>query len=154
MLRIEDNTGKRWDKFIEICLEHVLEAIPNEDINGIEKIIILDECPDKDYYWAGGFYNAPHDDIPASIELYPSKIISAQPSFLPKTNFFKKYSIIKLFLHELGHHRYWTQEVEKREYMAERYAIKYLIKLYGKWVYFFDFLGSIDCIFRKNPSAK
>ena len=37
-----------------------------------------------------------------------------------------------------------------REIEAEKYMLLYLEKLYGKWVYFYDFMGMIDNIFRKK----
>ena len=67
MLKIEDKSSGGWRKFIEVCLKSVFSVIPEEDLEGIEKVIILDECADKEYCWVGGFYNATHDNEPASI---------------------------------------------------------------------------------------
>ena len=147
---LKDESSGNWGKFIEDCLNSVLKIIPENDLNGVEEILILDECPDGEYSWAGGFYNAKHDSTPASIELYPPKIIAGQPFFLPKTKFFKKYSIIKMFLHELGHHKYGISSLETREREAQEYMLSHLKKMYGNWIYFFDFLAKLDNFFRNN----
>jgi len=149
MLTIEDKSSKGWKELVELCLKSVLSVIPGEDLEGVKELLILDECPDKKFKWAGGFYNAAHDSMPASIELYPPKILEAQPFFVPKIIFFNKYSIIKMFLHELGHHKYGILDISTREKKADEYLLTYLTKLYGRWVYFFDFLGTIDRLIRK-----
>ena len=150
MLKIEDRTTKHYGKLVEDALQVVFSTLPEEDLKGIDKILLLDECEDEEFKWAGGFYSASHDAQPAYIELYPPKIIKAQPFFLPKVYFFNKYSIVKMFLHELGHNKYGIKDMREREIEDEKYMLLYLEKLYGKWVYFYDFMGMIDNIFRKK----
>lgn len=140
-LRIEDKTSEHFEKLIEDSLALVFLKIPKEDLQGIEKILLLDECPDKVFKRSGGFYCAAHDEAPAYIELYPQKIIEGIPFLLPKIRFFKKYSIVRMFLHELGHHNYWKEDMNKKEEEANKYMLSYLWKIYGAWNYFFNFMG-------------
>lgn len=149
ILKIEDRSSGKWGKFVEDCLKSIFIVVPEKDLDGIEKVLILDKCPDTEYSWAGGFYNARHGAMPASIELYPPKIIAAQPNFLPKVNFFKKYSIIKMFLHELGHHKCGISDLGERERKAQEYMLLYIKKIYGSWIYLFDLLARIDEVFIK-----
>lgn len=149
MLKIEDKTTKHYGKLVENALRVVFATLPEEDLKDIDKILLLDECGDEKFKWAGGFYSVAHDAQPAYIELYPPKIIKAQPFFLPKIDFFNKYSIVKMFLHELGHNKYGIKNMKTREMEAEKYTLLYLEKLYGKWVHFYDFLGAIDNLFRR-----
>lgn len=149
MFKIEDKTSQHFGKLVEDALEKAFSVIPNEDLKKIDKILLLDECEDEEFKWTGGFYCLGHDGLPTLIELYPPKIIAAKPFFLPKTNFSKKYSIVKMFLHELGHHKYGIQDMGKREAEADKYMLFYLLKLYGGWVYFFDFMSRLDYFLRK-----
>ena len=55
-----------------------------------------------------------------------------------------------MFLHELGHHKYGIKDIDTREINAEKYMMASLTKLYGKWIYFFDFLAGIDQICKKT----
>lgn len=152
MLKIEDKTTEHFGKLVEEALELVSFSVPEKDLGGIEKILLLDECGDVEFNWAGGFYRKSPDGQSAYIELYPSKIINAQPVFLPRIKFFKKYSIIKMFLHELGHHKAGIENLEEREIEAEKYMLSYLKKIYGNRIYLFDFLAKIDRSKNKNSN--
>lgn len=154
MLKIEDKTAKHFGPLVEEALKTLFCVIPEQEIKGIDKILLLDECPDKDFRWAGGFYRAAYKEFPAYIELYPIKIINAKPFFLPKTKFSKKYSITKMFLHELGHHIYGIKNLKEREKQADGYMVFYLKKLYGNWIYFFDLMGKIDYFLRERHYNK
>lgn len=149
MLEIEDKTTEHVGKFVREALKSVFSVIPKDDFDGIVKILLLDECPDKGFNWAGGFYRLADDGYHASIELYPPKIIAAIPSFLPKIKYFKRFSIIKMFLHELGHHKFGIKNLKEREINTEKYTLLNLKKIYGRRVYFFDFMDTIDTIFTK-----
>lgn len=144
MIKIEDKTTNHFGKLVEDALKIAFPVIPKEDLDGIDKILLLDECPDEEFKETGGFYCASHEGHPNYIELYPPKIINAKPFFFPKTNFSKKYSILKMFLHELGHHKCGIKDMDEREIEAEKYSLFYLKKIYGWWIYFFDFIARID----------
>lgn len=144
ILKIEDRSSAKWEEFIKDCLKSIFKVVPEEDLNGIEKVLILDECPNKKYNWAGGFYYSARNNQGAIIELYPPKIINAKPTFFPKTKFSTKYSVAKMFLHELGHHKNGYLPLDQREQKAEEYMLKYLQKIYGNWIYLFDLLARID----------
>ena len=149
MIKVEDRTSKHLGKLVEEALGPLFLVVPKEDLNGIDKILLLDKCSDAEFSWAGGFYCKPPNGESAYIELYPSKIINAQPVFLPRIKFFKKYSIIKMFLHELGHHKTGIENLEKRENEAEKYMLSYLKRIYGNWVYLFDFMARINDVFNR-----
>lgn len=146
MIPIEDRTNKGYKNLVENILKHAFYFIPAEDLEGIEKIILLDECQDREFKWAGGFYYA-YEEKDAIIELYPPKIIDAKPFFVPTSKFFNSYSITKMFLHELGHHKFGN--VQEREFKAQEYMVLYIKKIYGNWIYFFDFLARLDNFLRK-----
>ena len=150
MVKIEDKTTKRFGRRVEDALKLILSVMPKESLSGIDKILLLDECPDKEFKYAGGFYCMAHNGQSAYVELYPPKILNAMPFFLPRLKFFVNFSIIKMFLHELGHHTYGIENRQEREIEAQRYMIRHLKNLYGKWIYFFDFMGIIDDFFRKK----
>lgn len=145
MIRIEDKTTAHYKDLVKEALNSVSSVVPPEDFVGIEKIVLLDECPNPEFKWAGGFYYSSCSNESAIIELYPPKVLSAKPSFFPKIKFSKKYSIVKMFLHELGHHNLWDEDrPETKEMLADKYMVSYLQKIYGNWIYFFDFLARID----------
>jgi len=155
MLEIEDKTTKGFIKLVEGALKPVFSIIPAEDLRGINKILLLDECEDEEFKLTGGFYCAAHDNQTSTyIELYPPKIIDAKPFFVPKTNFSKKYSIVKMFLHELGHHKCGIKNMKTREIEADKYMLLYLKKLYGKWIYLFDFMARIDSVLKTLRADK
>jgi len=144
MILIEDKTTKGYKNLVEDALKFVFQFIPEEDLKGVEKIILLDECQDDEYKWAGGFYYAAHEGRDAVIELYPPKIIDAKPFFIPRSKFSNAYSIAKMFLHELGHHQFGVENLEGREFKAQEYMLLYIKKIYGNWIYFFDFLARVN----------
>ncbi len=149
MIKIEDKTTKKFGKLVENALQPVFSTVSVGDLQGIEKIILLDECDDADFKKVGGFYCLGHDGLPTQIELYPPIIIKGMPFFLPKLRLFKMYSIVSMFLHELGHHKCGIGDLEKRENYAQEYMFLYIKKLYGNWFYFYNFMGRIDYILRE-----
>lgn len=150
MIKIEDKTTAHYKNLVEEALNSVFSIVPAEDILGIEKIVLLDKCPNSKFEWAGGFYYSSRNDEGAIIELYPPKILSAKPFFFPKTKFSNKYSIVKMFLHELGHHKTGNLDLQNREFKAQNYMLTYIQKIYGNWIYFFDFLARIDVLIERK----
>lgn len=144
MLQIEDKTTKHYKQLVEEAIRPLFSIIPTEDLKNIEKIVLFDECPEVGFKWAGGFYYSAYNGKGAIIELYPPKILAAEPFFVPKTRFSAKYSIVKMFLHELGHHKTGNLDSQSREFKAQEYMVKYIKKIYGVWIYFFDFLAKIE----------
>ncbi len=149
MIRIEDKTSKKFGNLVEKALQPIFSLIPAQDLQGIDKISLLDECPDPKFKKTGGFYCLGHDGSSTHIELYPPRLVEGIPFFLPKISFFQKYSIVIMFLHELGHHKCGIKNLEKREVYADEYMIPYIKKLYGGWFYFFCLMGKIDYGIRK-----
>lgn len=150
MIKIEDKTIKHYGTLVQDSLKRLFPILPPIDIEGIEKILLLDKCPDPDFEWCAGFYRASKDRNLAYIELYPEKIINGIPRFLPKIYVFKKYSIVRMFLHELGHHNLWDKNnPSKKEAMADKYMLFYIDKFYGYYNIFFNFMGFIDAILSK-----
>lgn len=149
MIKIEDKTNKHYKLLVEDAITPVFSILPTEDLRNIEKIVLLDECPKSEFKWAGGFYYSGYNGKGAIIELYPPKILAAKPFFAPRTRFSNKYSIAKMFLHELGHHKMGNLDLKNREFKAQEYMVIYIKKIYGSWVYFFDFLARIDDLLRK-----
>lgn len=143
---IEDKTIKGYKKIIGDSLRKVLLVIPDRELIGIQKILLLDKCPDEQYKYAGGFYCSSEGRRDVYIELYPPKIIEAIPKFLPRIKFFKEYSIVRMFLHELGHHHCNISDIKNREISANEYMDKYLWKIYGRWNVFFKLMGDINSI--------
>ncbi len=149
MIPIEDKTTAHYKNLVREALSSVFSIVPAEDFTGIEKIVLLDECPNSKFNWAGGFYYSSCNDKGAIIELYPPKILSAKPFFFPRTKFSNGYSIVKMFLHELGHHKTGNLDSQNRELQAQNYMLTYIQKIYGYWIYFFDFLARIGDLINK-----
>lgn len=154
MIEIIDNTSTHYKNLVEESLSSVFSVIPAEDFIGIEKIVLLDKCPNPNFEWVGGFYYSGNDDKGAIIELYPPKILDAKPLFFPKTKFANRYSIVKMFLHGLGHHKTGNIEPQNREFNAQKYMLIYIQKIYGNWIYFFDFLAKIDNLIRNRKKGQ
>lgn len=150
MIKIEDKTTKHYKTLVEDAIAPVFSIIPIEDLKDIEKIVLSDECPKSEFKWAGGFYYSGYNGKGAVIELYPPKILATKPFFVPRIKLFNKYSIVKMFLHELGHHKMGNQDLQNMEFKAQEYMIMYIKKMYGNWIYFFDFLARIDDSIRKK----
>lgn len=149
MIKIEDKTRLHYKKLVEDSLKTIFLILPKEDLEGIDKVLLLDKCQDKDFEWSGGFYRSAKNGNLAYIELYPEKILKGIPFFLPRLHFFKRYSIVRMFLHELGHHNSWDQnDLSTIEPMADKYMFLYLKKIYGIWNSFFYFFGFLDTVLK------
>lgn len=142
------HTYIKYSKIANQCAGIVKKHIPNEDIKKIEKIILLDRNESSDYVYAGGMYFLKREDNPAYIELYIEQILQEIPKFVPKVGVFLKYAIAKIILHEIAHHvnRKYAYERNSSEWekSSSGYTIKHLWLMFGKWMYVFLTIGSIN----------
>ncbi len=142
--------NKEKIKRIQVCVDAVLKHVPDQDLQGIEKLIVIENREKEAYNDAGGMYYLERDGRPAFIELYLKQIVSKIPKFVPRTWIFFNYSIINMLLHEIGHHVHrefaLTREGEKWEMAAGQYAYRQLWDIYGFWMVIFLTIGSINRI--------
>jgi hypothetical protein len=130
------------------CTNIVNKHIPNRDMQAIDKFVILDRNENNESPNAGGMYFLKREKNPAYVELYIEQILNGIPQFVPKFGMFFKYSIIRMILHEIGHHvnsQYaYEKDIDAWEKHSKIYTTRYLWKIYGLWMYIFLTLGSIN----------
>jgi len=136
------------------CIKVVDKHIPGKDTQGVGTLVLMDKTISETHKRSGGMYFLERDNMPARIELYLEQLINSIPEFVPKLGIFVNYSIVRMLLHEIGHHVNQKYAYEKDEAgweeSAGEYALKYLWKIYGFWMYVFLTLGSLDMRNLKN----
>ena len=145
---IEDKTDKTFFEIVKESCSLVSNYIPKSDLEKIEKLVILNQNKDSEYKESGAMYYLEKGNTPALIEIYPLVIFEAMPKFLPRNNFFKRYSIVRLLLHEIGHHVYrkYAYKRDKRNWegAAYQYMNQYVWKIYKFWNILFRLAGQIN----------
>jgi len=153
-MEVECKLGKKNDKYstpFHDCVRVTKKHILSKDIENIGRIIFLSENKRINYHNAGGMYFLQRENNPAYIELYLQQIINVIPAWLPRQGIFLKYSIVRMILHEIGHHVNVRYAYERNrvawERASEQYANRYLWKIYGLWMCLFLTIGSIEGLF-------
>lgn len=151
-MKLQNNLNQysRFFQLIQWSMECIDKHIPIEDVYMLDRVVVLDKNISENYPDAGGIYYHELEGEPAFVELYMEEIISGIPRFLPRIDCFIKYSILKMLLHEVGHHVnkecVHLEDREQWEYEASKYEMKYLWKIYGYKMYIFLTLGTISKI--------
>src|SRR3989338_9370711 len=120
-ITIQDKTTAGFEKLVRVSINKIISILQDNELEGLSEVVLLNECPREECKKAGGLYYSKSDNQSAYIELYPPIIINAIPKFLPRVKYFKIYAIIRMFLHELGHHCCGGKDVELREERANQY---------------------------------
>lgn len=149
-MKIENKLAKYKKYYKNVCISiaAICKQIPDENIQAIDKIVLLDSHENVNYKHVGGMYFLKRDSNPAYIEVYVKELIYGMPKGIPKAWIFLNYSFARLILHEIGHHVNQNYAYERNsdewELTANKYGFKQLWKIYGLWMYIFLTISSID----------
>jgi hypothetical protein len=125
-------------------VRRVVKYVPQEALEGLEEILILDKDP-----IGVGF--AAYCRTEKRIELYVSPIIGWQPWILKKSYVFPYFAIALALGHEIDHHvRRGSDEVEK-ERCAEDHALEYIYPSLGA---FKPFIRLLSLVFTKRRRTR
>lgn len=138
----------RYHRNICACIATICKHSRSEDIQYLDKIVLLDSHDSINYKHVGGMYFLKRNSNPAYIEVYVKQLVHGMPKFVPKFWIFMQYSFARLILHEIGHHvnKKFAYERNREEWerTASEYEFSQLWKIYGLWMYIFLTMGSFD----------
>jgi len=141
------NQYKRFSHLIKKIMDCIDEYIPIDDVHQLDRVVVFDKNLNEKYPYAGGMYYLKKNDEPAFIELYMEELLNGIPRCIPRVGYCIKYSILRMLLHEIGHHvnRKYAYERDRDRWESEssKYAMQYLWDIYGYQMYIFLTLGSI-----------
>lgn len=153
-MKIINKCSKKSPVNIESKIRKLLRVIPEEDLVGLDSIIILNEPPNK-HKNVRGLYWQKHKLQPARVEIYINNIYGEYGFRKILLPFGGSLLLANVLFHELGHHcRYRSHGVPKaeKEKFAEQYRKKYIQKAFHNyWRFYLKPLKPIiNLVFRIN----
>jgi hypothetical protein len=137
-LKIENRLKNKIYFFnIERNIKRLIKFIPQNDLIGLEKIIIVDTLHGKESRNAAAVYKKKNNYEPASIEISFTSVFKGMPSILFLIPFVAKFTLASVLYHEIGHHYHHTFKhginKKRKEDFSNNYKKEMLKKAFWWW---------------------
>lgn len=114
----------------------LLSAVPEEDLAGLNEIVLVDEIPDRRYRGRYGMYLPRTGKDKATILIAVDRLLGSLPRVLLLVPFVRKFVLANTLYHEVGHHYCSTFpniRASERERLADRYRKKMVKRKFSSW---------------------
>ncbi len=136
-MRIENCITDDNAPSIERHVQWLIRKVPEAELVGLERIILLDRVLDKRVKSAWGLYRAKTKGQPAAIELAAGEIFRGAPRWVFTFSVIPRILLGYALYHEIGHHHQYTahHNVGKKEgeALAEKYRRQYMRSTFWGW---------------------
>lgn len=154
-IEISSESKIRYSINFEKAIKRLLNVIPKDHLNKLNKVIVMNTSPEKKFSNAEGLYYSSNNGKPAHIILIANNMFKGFPNWFLRTfPYFTNYFIADVLFHEVGHHyQQLTHGIKRRikENHAEVYS-KEMKRVYFDTLWICKILRIILLIFRKEKN--